>query len=561
MSAPSHAHTAEALTSTASPVVEAIGWQRITMRLSGTLTGAGAAGAGDGHASDRLPEFFLVDQATGDSVSLPPATRDADGFALECNMMRLADLYPLPVGTWALFARVAGAEGESIPVGLAENVSIPVRDYGGMFTTAAYRYWVLPGVVPGTDQFALEINYRRSPREPKPAGVAGLKRDYRDVVRRLRKSLFAGTYKVARSLVRKNGRRVLFTSDSRSGLSGNLEHIHTRMIERGLDREYLLSTAFKSSIVDRRPVLEKLTLPIKLALADVVLVDDFHPMLYQLDFDPQVRIIQVWHASGAFKTVGYSRVGKPGGPSPFANSHKNYTHAIVSSQHDVPFYAEAYGLPEERIHATGIPRMDLFFDDAHKARAIDAVHAALPRLRDSRVILFVPTFRGSGPSDAFYDYDRLDLAALHALCVEQDAVFVVKMHPFVRKPLKIPAEFSDRLIDATSFREVNDLLLVSDLVITDYSSVVFEYATLQRPMVFFAYDLDEYIASRDFYEEFTEFVPGKIVRTFPALLEALRTEDFEAEKVERFAAMHLRYRDAGSTDRVIDQLVLGRDAS
>jgi CDP-ribitol ribitolphosphotransferase len=227
----------------------------------------------------------------------------------------------------------------------------------------------------------------------------------------------------------------------------------------------------------------------------------------------------------------------------------------------VPFYAEAYGLPEERLCATGIPRMDLFFDDAHKERAIESVYTALPRLRDSRVILFVPTFRGSGPSDAYYDYDQLDLAALYALCVEQDTVFVLKMHPFVRTPLRIPAEFADRLVDASGFREVNDLLLVADLVITDYSSVVFEYSTLQRPMVFFAYDLDEYIASRDFYEEFTEFVPGKIVTTFSALLDALRAGDFEAEKVERFAATHLRYRDAGSTDRVIDQLILGRDAS
>ena len=61
------------------------------------------------------------------------------------------------------------------------------------------------------------------------------------------------------------------------------------------------------------------------------------------------------------------------------------------------------------------------------------------------------------------------------------------------------------------------------MLVTDYSSLVFEYAALGRPMLFFAFDLDEYVASRDFYEPFTSFAPGRIVRTFPELLDALRT--------------------------------------
>jgi CDP-ribitol ribitolphosphotransferase len=96
-------------------------------------------------------------------------------------------------------------------------------------------------------------------------------------------------------------------------------------------------------------------------------------------------------------------------------------------------------------------------------------------------------------------------------------------------------------------------------VITDYSSLVFEYSTLNRPMLFFAYDLEEYISTRDFYEEFTEFVPGKIVRTFDELITAIRESDFEWEKVRPFAETHLGHLDDGSTDRVIDQLIIGPD--
>jgi CDP-ribitol ribitolphosphotransferase len=87
---------------------------------------------------------------------------------------------------------------------------------------------------------------------------------------------------------------------------------------------------------------------------------------------------------------------------------------------------------------------------------------------------------------------------------------------------------------------------------------VFEYSTLLRPMLFFAYDLDEYVASRDFYVPFEEFVPGRIARTFDELLDALRRDDYEAEKVPLFAARHFDHLDGTSTDRIIDELIIGR---
>src|SRR4029079_15665702 len=86
-----------------------------------------------------------------------------------------------------------------------------------------------------------------------------------------------------------------------------------------------------------------------------------------LKLGPRVRIIQMWHAAGAFKTVGYSRVGKPTEADRFARVHKDYDAAIVSSDHDVPFYAEAFGIAEERVIPTGIPRMDTFFAERSRA--------------------------------------------------------------------------------------------------------------------------------------------------------------------------------------------------
>jgi CDP-ribitol ribitolphosphotransferase len=121
----------------------------------------------------------------------------------------------------------------------------------------------------------------------------------------------------------------------------------------------------------------------------------------------------------------------------------------------------------------------------------------------------------------------------------------------------IPQELADRIVDATdSPMDVNDLLFAVDVLVTDYSSIVFEFSTLNRPMLFFAYDLDDYVATRDFYEPFAQFVPGRIVRSFDALLDAIRREDYEFEKVAAFAKRHFDHLDGTATDRVIDELIL-----
>ncbi len=147
------------------------------------------------------------------------------------------------------------------------------------------------------------------------------------------------------------------------------------------------------------------------------------------------------------------------------------------------------------------------------------------------------------------------MRALHQLCEERDAVVLIKMHPFVIEPPQIPEAYTDRLICATDRREINELLLVSDVVVTDYSSLVFEYSTLGRPMVFFAYDLEEYISTRDFYEPFESSYPAASCAPSTSCSDALRNEEYEIEKVAPFAERHVSHLDASSTDRVIDLLI------
>jgi CDP-ribitol ribitolphosphotransferase len=524
-----------------------VGWERIQLVIE--LGGPAPSAPRLEHQADGTADAA---ESAVPAEPIPPtwSGATAGGRLLRFNVMLGAGQAPLADGTWILCA----APGEPLALDGPDAVEVALAERSFGFRGGRYR--VAPRIDRRRGHLRIEVTTIRAWARSGP-----VRRQWRRVIRaaRPRRRLFDALLAFHRSRAPRTGRRVLFTSDSRTELSGNLAVVHDRMVERGLDATHRLDTIFKPSVAARRNWRDRWRLPRLLAHADVILLDDYQPIIYRLPPDSEQRIIQLWHASGAFKTVGYSRIGKPGGPSPFWRRHKNYTHAIVAGQHDVPYYAEAFGLPEDRVIPTGIPRMDRFFDPAHRAAGLAQAGEAFPQIADRVVILFAPTFRGAGPRSARYDYEQVDWDALHAVSVAKDAVVIVKMHPFIREPAPIPEHLRDRLVDGTrTAMDVNDLLFAVDLLITDYSSIVFEFSTQLKPMLFFAYDLEEYVASRDFYVPFEEFVPGRIARTFAEVVDAIARDDYQAEKVSVFRGRHFDHLDGSATDRVIDELILGR---
>lgn len=474
-------------------------------------------------------------------------------FVAEFNIFAGPDQMPIPAGTWELAIRHEDGASAWRPVSADATVTAAAaRDFpyeGGIVKVAPVR--------PARGTFAIEVTAERR-RDPGLAALAIAAQSGRAALRWVRHRTFILFVRACAALPGR-GHLVVFTSDSRQAIGGNLALVHDRMVERGLDREYRLRTIFRGSIRARRGLLDRLRLVWLLARADTILLEDYQPAIYLLPPRKGQRIIQLWHAWGAFKTVGYSRIGKPGGPNPYSRVHKNYTHAIVSSTHEIPFYAEAFGLPEDRVVANGTPRMDEFLDPRFQERRRMEALDAVPAARGRKVILFAPTFRGTGARDADYPVEIINVAALHAACEAMDAVILVKLHPFVARAVEIAPEHTDRVIDVSRQAvDVNAFLVLADVLVTDYSSLIFEFAALRRPMLFFAYDLDDYVGGRDFYEPYESFVPGRIVRSFEDLVDALRSEAYDIEKVEPFARRHLPDASGSATDRIIDELILAR---
>ncbi|WP_412487048.1 teichoic acid ribitol-phosphate polymerase TarL [Staphylococcus xylosus] len=415
------------------------------------------------------------------------------------------------------------------------------------------KYVVRPMISSEVNEFVLEILFKipKPKLNPLKQKIADLKLKYNRYTYNIRNFVFQMIFNTTKFFHLKKGNTVLFTSDSRAEMSGNFEYVYNEMLRQNLDDKYKIHALFKFNISARRNFIDKFKFPYLLGKADYIFVDDFHPLLYKVKFRKSQEIIQVWHAVGAFKTVGFSRAGKKGGPFFNSVNHRNYTKAFVSSETDIPFYGEAFGIKEQNIIPTGVPRTDILFDEAYEQQVTAEMEAALPIIKDKKVILFAPTFRGNGHHTAHYPFFKIDFARFARYCRENNAVVLFKMHPFVKNRLNIPRAYEQYFVDVSDFREVNDILFVTDILISDYSSLVYEFAVFKRPMIFYAFDLEDYITSRDFYEPYETFVPGKIVESFNDLITALDNKDFEVDKVEPFLDKHFKYQDGRSSERLV----------
>ena len=340
--------------------------------------------------------------------------------------------------------------------------------------------------------------------------------------------------------------QIAFMSGRRDEIGGNPEYVYNLIKDRDdIEFKFLM---FSDPAGHRR--IKNIVKFLKLyATSKVVIVDDYFRLLNLVTKRDEVKLFQLWHACGAFKTFGFTRLGKKGGPKQTDPNHRMYDYAIVSSKEIAKHYAEGFGLSDENVVATGIPRTDIFMDKEYEKNIQISFYERYPQLKNKKIMLFAPTFRGNGQMSAYYPLDAFDIEKAYEGLGGEYAI-LIKLHPFCQERFEIPEKYSDFIIDMSEEDELNDLLFVTDLLVTDYSSVIFEASLRDIPMMFYAFDLYDYISSRDFYYDFESFVPGKIVFSENELIACVKNQDFEQEKVNGFKNKFFDDLDGKSSERV-----------
>ena len=367
------------------------------------------------------------------------------------------------------------------------------------------------------------------------------------------KKLINISYKISKIFPVKN--KITFATYRTTELDGNFKFIYNKINEDNLDYKCnMLFKKYNSSLLGKADyLLHMISAGYHMATSKFFIIDDYYFPVYAIKPRKENKFIQVWHACGAFKKFGYSVIGKGYGASDDYIEdipiHSNYDAVLVSSKEVIPYYAEAFNMDAGKILPIGVPRTDIFFDMEEKYRIEKNFFDKYPELKNKKIILYAPTFRGRGQTTVSFDM-TLDFDMI-SKNLKEDEVMVLKMHPFVKA--RIDSKWRN-IIDLSDSMDINELMIMSDLLITDYSSVVFEFSLMDKPIIMYSPDREEYIKERDFYYEYEEFVPGPIVNNTKELIGKLNSDGWDTKKVSKFKEKFFDYRDGKSTERFVDLL-------
>lgn len=252
----------------------------------------------------------------------------------------------------------------------------------------------------------------------------------------------------------------------------------------------------------------------------------------------ETTVIQLWHSGGLLKKFAYDSLEDLPRGTP-QNIFANYDMVTVSAPICIPVLASAMRLPENRFILTGISRTDCYYDQEYIGFCKEQLYQLYPQANGKKVILWAPTFRGNAGNP--------QLCGLNEVQVLQEALpgnylLLIKVHPHL--------DVKEQISNCTLPTE--QLLPVTDLLITDYSSILFDYILLERPFILFAPDFDRYIQRRGLYIEY-DSLPGKIAKNgdelFNAIIQAF--SQIDGIKLKQCKHLHMGACDGNATDRIM----------
>lgn len=332
---------------------------------------------------------------------------------------------------------------------------------------------------------------------------------------------------------------VLFESFLGRNYSDNPKAIYEYMQQNHPDYTYVIALNNPSSAKGEVPGNAKLVRRFGaryvyyLARAKFIVSNSRMTLKYQKR-DGQVYI-QTWHGTPLKKLVmDQKNVNLPGTNKQnyiinFLNEAKRWDYLISANAHSTKVFNSAF--LQENIIETGYPRNDILVNAS--SEYISELKASFNLNQDDKVLLYAPTFRDDEyvSKGNYTQKIELDLAEIQAKLPEWK--IFLRTHYLVTENMDLSF---DNVVNVSDYHDINHLYLIADSLMTDYSSVFFDYAILDRPMMFFAYDLEKYESDlRGFYFDYESTIPGKNIQGTDDLIDILSNlekyeNDYQAKR-------------------------------
>ncbi len=257
----------------------------------------------------------------------------------------------------------------------------------------------------------------------------------------------------------------------------------------------------------------------------------------------ETEVIQLWHAGGVLKKFAYDTERDI--PKYYkGHVYKNYTLVTVSAECCREVYISAMRTPPENVKATGLSRTDRYFRDDYIRQCKEEFYEAYPEAMGKKIILWAPTFRGNAANPQMVGLE--DMQSLQQELGE-DWYVLIKVHPHIDNIEKL----------SNCEIQTERLLPVIDVLISDYSSVIYDYILLDKPLVLYVPDLQYYVDNRQLYIDFDE-MPGMIVKEYSELAKNVTVEysNYNKEKMKIFRENYMQACDGHATERILKTIGL-----
>ena len=335
--------------------------------------------------------------------------------------------------------------------------------------------------------------------------------------------------------IKKN--KISFITDSKESFNSNFTYIEKEFEKRG-DFEFNIFYKDELSLKNFRNLSDS---------KYIFLNDNFFPLAF-MKFNPDSIVTQLWHAPGASKKFG-GTVDIESRPV-LKKISDNTDYLIVTSKNIIDYYCEAFQISKSKIKAFGLPRLDYYFENHDVAELKEKFLTKHNISSDKKIILYAPTFREDNKYNNVFNY--FDLDEFNRV-LGDDYVLALRLHPKIKNFYSNEISSDNLYIDVSDFENEQELMLISDILITDYSSIMIEYAVLDRPIIFFTYDLDNYLThERGFYYDFKTSVPGNIVFNTSQLIDVIRNNEFDTGRLQSFLNTQFDEIDGRASGRIVE---------
>ena len=275
-----------------------------------------------------------------------------------------------------------------------------------------------------------------------------------------------------------------------------------------------------------------------LATSKVCVAESYCVPISLLKHKKDLKIIQIWHASGAIKKFGYQSLDtKEGKSSEIAQlmcMHKNYDYVIAPSEATKNIFAEAFNIEKEKIVKLGLPRLEYITNREYDKT--EEIYNEYPQLKNKKVILYVPTFRKG---------KNIDLTEILNYSLKDEYKLIIKLHPL--ENTVVPEEYK-----MDSKYTTYDLIKIADYIITDYSILSIEASLLEKPIFLYLYDLEEYSQNRGLNINLQQELNTFTCRTFNDIMNKIQKGDYNLEEIKKYRNKYIEIETDNSIKNLTD---------